>query len=131
MSKPTRRRTFHVKEMGPVTIVTFSVPTLLEDEDVRETAQQPSELVEGLGRRQVVINFAAVQRLTSRMIGVLLSLSGKVRAGGGRLVLCGLRSALREIFEVMKLSDSLPAYETPEEALETFVGVRYAQASPR
>jgi len=31
----------------------------------------------------------------------------------------------------MKLEDMLPAYETPEEALETFVGVRCVQTSRR
>jgi len=131
MTAPPRRRTFSVKELGPVTLVTFSVPALLEEEDVRMTAQQLAGLMDGSGCQQVVINFASVERLTSRMIGVLLSLSRKVQAKGGRLVLCGLRPALREIFEVMKLEDMLPAYETPEEALETFVGVRCVQTSRR
>jgi len=49
----------------------------------------------------VVVNLALVERLPSRFYAVLLLVRQAVRARGARLVLCGLRGLVAELFTLL------------------------------
>jgi anti-sigma B factor antagonist len=72
------------------------------------------ELAEGMGRElidavlgrqspKVVVDLSKVEYMSSVGYGPLISLRGRVRDSGGRLILCGLSGVLKEMFEATRL----------------------------
>jgi anti-anti-sigma factor len=52
------------------------------------------------GHRQLVIDLAEVQYISSAGLRVLLLTLNKLKAVGGRLVLCSMGHSVREVFEL-------------------------------
>ena len=54
------------------------------------------------------------------MLGKLITLRNKIKAGGGRLALCALHPDVQQIFEVTRLTQYLDIYPDEQEALQSF-----------
>jgi anti-anti-sigma regulatory factor len=65
-----------------------------------------------------LLNFGKVPGLSSRMLGQLVALQQKVRAAGGRLVLCEISPFLEEFFAAAELPGVLCMRGGEREALE-------------
>lgn len=55
------------------------------------------------GARKFAVDFSGTSYIDSSGLGVLVSLSKKIRFEGGELRLCGLDDDLRSLFELTKL----------------------------
>ena len=51
----------------------------------------------------IIVNFSLLQLISIRFFDGLLALQERVRAAGGRLILCGLNPVIREMLQVTKL----------------------------
>jgi len=71
------------------------------------------------GDRTFVIDFARTGYIDSSGLGVLVSLSKKIREQGGDLRLAGLNEDLRTLFELTKLDTLFTITDTRAEALRT------------
>jgi anti-anti-sigma factor len=67
--------------------------------------------------RRVVLEFDALERLSSYVIGQLVLLHKKIHAAGGTLRLCGLSEANQQSLRIARLSEFLPVYATRSEAV--------------
>jgi anti-sigma B factor antagonist len=91
---------FSIERMGEVTVV---------DVDGELTVANRGELKERVlarvseGDATFVIDFAKTGYIDSSGLGVLVSLSKRIREEGGRLKLAGLNQDLRTLFELTKL----------------------------
>ena len=74
----------------------------------------------GGGTRRFVIDFTKTGYIDSSGLGVLVSLSKKVREQGGELRLAGLNEDLQTLFELTKLDTLFAIAKTPAEALAAF-----------
>jgi anti-anti-sigma factor len=117
-------RPFTVQRVGAVTVVRFRHVSMLEDAVVAEARACLFDLVEGQGRRLVVLNFGRVTSLASRMLGQLVALHHKLEAAGGRLALCEVSPFLYEVFEAAKLPGLLCVRGGEPEALEALAQPR-------
>jgi anti-sigma B factor antagonist len=109
-----------VKQAGTVTVVNFVTSRLWGEGATDDTGEQLFSLVDEEKCRQVLLNFNAVKRLDSSMMGKLITLHKKLKAAGGRLAICNLRLKLGEIFRTLKLHRYLNLYGDEQEALQTF-----------
>ena len=85
----------------------------------QELKQRVLDALEGGGRR-FVVDFTKTGYIDSSGLGVLVSLSKKIRDEGGELRLAGLNEDLRTLFELTKLDTLFAIARTPEEALADF-----------
>lgn len=105
---------FSIERMGDVTIV---------DVDGELTVANRGELKERvLGRLEegdgaFVIDFSRTGYIDSSGLGVLVSLSKRIREENGRLRLAGLNQDLRTLFELTKLDTLFQISETRSSAL--------------
>jgi anti-sigma B factor antagonist len=78
------------------------------------------ELIAG-GHMKILLNLAGVAFMDSAGIGELVS--GYVSATNkqGTLKLCELTKRIRDLFQVVRLYNVLPIFESEEDALRTFV----------
>ena len=72
------------------------------------------------GEKKFLIDFSQTGYIDSSGLGVLVSLSKKIREQGGELRLAGLNEDLQTLFELTKLDTLFAITKTPEEALAAF-----------
>jgi anti-sigma B factor antagonist len=72
----------------------------------------------GEGKKDLVIDFAQVQYISSSMIGVLVGARQSVAKAGGRLVLATLNPRLRELLKITRMEKMFT--QAPD--VETAVG---------
>jgi anti-sigma B factor antagonist len=70
------------------------------------------------GERKFVVDFARTGYIDSSGLGVLVSLSKKIREQGGELRLANLNDDLRTLFELTKLDTLFQIAESREAALK-------------
>jgi anti-sigma B factor antagonist len=81
-----------------------------------------SKVVEAMdqGESKFVIDFSETGYIDSSGLGVLVSLSKKIREAGGDLRLAGLNDDLRTLFELTKLDTLFTILDSAEEAVAEF-----------
>jgi anti-sigma B factor antagonist len=72
------------------------------------------------GARKFLIDFRKTGYIDSSGLGVLVSLSKKIREQGGELRLADLNEDLRTLFELTKLDTLFQIAETHDNALNSF-----------
>ena len=85
----------------------------------QELKQKVLESLES-GARKFVMDFSTTGYIDSSGLGVLVSLSKKIREQGGDLRLAGLNEDLQTLFELTKLDTLFTIAKTPAEALAAF-----------
>ncbi len=72
------------------------------------------------GERRFLIDFAQTGYIDSSGLGVLVSLSKKIREQGGELRLANLNEDLKTLFELTKLDTLVQIADSRERALDSF-----------
>jgi anti-sigma B factor antagonist len=85
----------------------------------QELKQKVLDSLEG-GGRKFVMDFTNTGYIDSSGLGVLVSLSKKIREQGGDLRLAGLNEDLQTLFELTKLDTLFTIAKTPDEARNAF-----------
>ncbi|MEX2186772.1 MAG: STAS domain-containing protein [Pirellulales bacterium] len=79
-------------------------------------------MLAGVEPRHVVFDFREVEYFGSAMLETMLTLWRHVRSRGGRLAVCNLSEAEREVLATVKFNTLWPIGETREEALQAVRG---------
>jgi anti-sigma B factor antagonist len=108
---------FRVSQKGEVTLVEVEGQLIVGNR--QELKQQVLDRLQG-GDRKFVVDFASTGYIDSSGLGVLVSLSKKIREQGGELRLSSLNEDLRTLFELTKLDTLFRIADTKEKALEGF-----------
>jgi len=75
------------------------------------------ELIEK-GKKKVIIDFSECKYLDSYALGVLMSLDKHFKLSGGIMILCGLDSNLKRIFNLTSLNTILSIRKNLNDALQ-------------
>ncbi len=118
VSQP-RRSWLEMEQIGEATVAKFTTRHIVDEEKVGVIGKQLLRLGEQAGHRSIVLNFSAVERISTEMLGKLVALQKKVQDRGGRLALCQVNPNLQEIFKLFKLPRLLTIYDDEQEALQT------------
>ncbi len=108
---------FQVSRSDGVTLVDVEGQLIVGNR--QELKQKVLEHLEN-GDRKFVIDFSSTGYIDSSGLGVLVSLSKKIREQGGELRLSSLNEDLRTLFELTKLDTLFRITGTRAEALEGF-----------
>ena len=108
---------FTIAKTGDVTVVEVEGQLIVGN---RQELKQ--RVLDELDRneRRFLIDFAGTGYIDSSGLGVLVSLSKKIRELGGELRLANLNDDLRTLFELTKLDTLFQIADTRERALESF-----------
>lgn len=105
------------KEAGGVVVVAVDGQLIVGNR--QELKQQVIDALDG-GARKFVVDFTHTGYIDSSGLGVLVSLSKKIREAGGDLRLSGLNEDLQTLFELTKLDTLFAITRTTQEALAAF-----------
>lgn len=108
---------FEVKKQNDITVINVEGQLIVGNR--QELKQKILEELEG-GARKFLIDFTNTGYIDSSGLGVLVSLSKKIREQGGELRLANLNEDLRTLFELTKLDTLFQISDSREEALSSF-----------
>jgi len=105
---------FQVEKQGDVTVVDVEGQLIVgnRQELKQKVLEQLAE-----GDRKFVIDFSNTGYIDSSGLGVLVSLSKKIREQGGELRLTNLNEALHTLFELTKLDTLFKIADSRQEAM--------------
>ncbi|MEE8147699.1 MAG: STAS domain-containing protein [Longimicrobiales bacterium] len=106
---------FQVTKSDGVTVVVVEGQLIVGNR--QELKQKVLEELES-GERKFVVDFDKTGYIDSSGLGVLVSLSKKIREQGGELRLAGLNEDLRTLFELTKLDTLFKIADSRAEALQ-------------
>ena len=109
---------FNVKKQ-PGGVVVIEVDGQLIVGNRQELKQRVLDGLEA-GDRKFLIDFTRTGYIDSSGLGVLVSLSKKIRDEGGDLRLAGLNEDLKTLFELTKLDTLFAITDSAQEALSAF-----------
>lgn len=95
-----------VQQRGGLTCCGFTTRSLTDHRVLQEVGEELRRAVAGAAAH-VVIDFSAVHQVGSSLLAQLIDLNNQLRASGGRLVLCGLRAEVRDLFAVTQADQLL------------------------
>ncbi|HEX6938002.1 MAG TPA: STAS domain-containing protein [Longimicrobiales bacterium] len=108
---------FAVKKENDVTVIDVEGQLIVGNR--QELKQKVLQELEG-GERKFLIDFSQTGYIDSSGLGVLVSLSKKIREHGGELRLANLNEDLRTLFELTKLDTLFQISKSRDEALSSF-----------
>jgi anti-sigma B factor antagonist len=108
---------FEVQKHDDITVIGVEGQLIVGNR--QELKQQVLQELEN-GSRKFLIDFANTGYIDSSGLGVLVSLSKKIREQSGELRLANLNEDLRTLFELTKLDTLFQISTSREEALNTF-----------
>jgi anti-sigma B factor antagonist len=106
---------FQVEKVNDVLVVDVEGQLIVGNR--QELKQKVLEELEG-GERKFVVDFEKTGYIDSSGLGVLVSLSKKIREQGGELRLANLNEDLRTLFELTKLDTLFHIADSREAALQ-------------
>ncbi|MCE2940248.1 MAG: STAS domain-containing protein [Gemmatimonadota bacterium] len=109
--------TFSMRKQGDVTIVDVDGQLIVGNR--QELKQRVLDELDK-GERKFLVDFEKTGYIDSSGLGVLVSLSKKIREQGGALRLANLNDDLRTLFELTKLDTLFDIADTRQRALESF-----------
>ncbi len=113
-------RRLEVKEVGDVTVVRFRDQKIIEDINIQELGRELFQLVEVENREKILLNFSAVDFLSSAALGKLITLDKKVKAHGGALKLSNIRPEIYQVFDITKLNRLFDIKDDEADALAAY-----------
>ncbi|NLF30100.1 MAG: STAS domain-containing protein [Planctomycetes bacterium] len=106
-----------ITEQGSAYVVQFAGPRLLDEVVIARSAAQLEALVRQASGPRLVLDFAAVEHMSSAALGMLITVHKQVRQRGGRLALCQVRPGIYEVFAITKLNEVFQIYHDRTQAL--------------
>jgi anti-sigma B factor antagonist len=100
---PTPASRIHIQHIGDVTVVTFRDRRIIDEPNIQKIGEELFGLVDMLDCRKILTDFSNINYLSSAAIGKLLTLNKKVKAAGGKLVLCNLEPNVHEVLMVARV----------------------------
>ena len=101
-------------QSGGVTIVTIAGKL---DSITSPEAQRALDAILAGGGRKIVVDFSALDYISSAGLRVLLGAAKRLSGAGSALRLFGLNDSVREVFQISGFSKILAVYPTEAEAL--------------
>lgn len=120
MAAQPRRQRLVVEDIGDITVVNFVDKKILDEQNIQMIGDDLFRLVDELGRRKLLLNFANVEFMSSAALGKLIRLHQRLTQVGGKLVLCNISKGILEIFELTKLDKMLKIVASEQKGLESF-----------
>ena len=109
------------RELPDALVVSFTEKRIYDVSAVEMVEFRIRSLLEG-EPANMVINFAGVDFMVTRVINILLVALKRIRAHGGEVYLAGMNRNIRRVFNIMRLNAVFSIFDTEQQALDALAG---------
>jgi anti-sigma B factor antagonist len=113
-------RRLEVSEVGDVTVVRFVDRKILDVTNIHELGKELFQLVEEQNKKKLLLNFSAVEFLSSETLGELIKLEKKVKQHSGKLILSNIKPEIYEVFAITRLNKLFDIKDDEAQAMAAF-----------
>ena len=104
------------RRIDKTVVVSFSEKLIYDVSTVEAVEANIRSLLED-GPQNMVVNFAGVDFMVTRVINILLMALKQIRTAGGEVYLAGMNANIRRVFDIMRLNVVFKIFDTEEQAL--------------
>lgn len=117
----TQLKHLRLRDVDGVAVVSFVGSQLMFATDlVLDIGDELKSVVNDLHHTKVLLEFDAVQYVSSTMLGQLAHLEREIRTAKGQLKICGLGPVLRDTFRIGRFDSLFAIYDDEASALKNF-----------
>jgi len=109
-----------VSHQKDIRVVEFTNNRILDEANISEIGQTLTTLIEERDSPKMLLDFSAVDHLSSAALGMLINANNKIRERGGQLRLAHIKPQILEVFVITKLNKLFKIFQTRDEALASF-----------
>lgn len=110
----------NVSEHKDVAVVEFLESKILDEMNIAEIGQSLSGLLDAKERPKLLLDFAAVDHLSSAALGMLININNRIKQKNGQLRLANIKPQIMEVFVITRLNRLFRISPTRPEALASF-----------
>ena len=70
------------------------------------------------GATRIIADLSNLDYISSMGLGTLLGIAKTLQPSGGKVVLCGLKGLVKEVFDLTRLTPLFPVFDSAEAALK-------------
>jgi anti-anti-sigma factor len=100
-----------VDRQGNLTVATVTTRAVADEEAVHTLGEQLSRLASEVGHQRLMLNLGNVESLATKALGQLITCHKRIRAAGGRLMLCNLNPTIHEILRTTRMDRLFDIWE--------------------
>lgn len=108
------------EDVGEVCVVHFADRNLTSEADLNRIGQELYKLVDEQGKRKLLLDYTSVERKSTAMLGIEVTLHTKLKKLGGKLVLSGVTELYMEAYRITKLDTILTIVKDEQTGLGSF-----------
>ncbi len=109
-----------IKRSDSISVVEFADRKILEELSIQEIGEELDELVESEPGVKLLLNFKNVDHLSSAALGMLITLSKKIKERDGDLKLSDINRQIFEVFKITKLNRVFDIHDNADDAMAAF-----------
>ncbi len=105
---------------GSVRTIYFVTPRILDELGIRGIGEELLAILERSEERNILLDFRAVQFMSSSALGILIRFSKRCKDFKARLMLCNISPEIFQVFKITSLDKILEIHKDHEEAVAAF-----------
>ncbi|MEM1012247.1 MAG: STAS domain-containing protein [Planctomycetota bacterium] len=105
---------------GHVHLVEFVQSKVLDEANITGIGAKVDELIDASEKPRLLLDFEAVEHLSSAALGMLINANNRIREKNGQLRLCNIRRQIMEVFTITKLDTLFKIFPDRPSARESF-----------
>ena len=105
---------------GSVRTVLLTTARILDELTIRGIGEELFAILEKSEERNILLDFRAVQFMSSAALGILIRFSKRCKEWKARLMLCGISPQIFEVFKITGLNKIFEIHKDHEEAVAAF-----------
>ncbi len=110
----------NIKEMKKEKATVLAIEGRIDSGTSATLEKKLIDMIEAGGVKDIVMDFSAMDYISSAGLRVLLMAAKKMGKLGGKVVLSGLCENVKEVFDISGFSNIFGIYTTQEEAVRAF-----------
>jgi anti-sigma B factor antagonist len=103
-----------------VAVVEFTNNKILDEANIKEIGDRLTQQIDAATPPKLLLDFSAVDHLSSAALGMLININGRIKARNGSLRLAAIKPQIREVFVITKLDKLFKILPTRGEAMDSF-----------
>jgi anti-sigma B factor antagonist len=119
MSK-TDSRLLVEQQPGGITKISFRDRNILEETSIAQIKDEVLGVIDKQSAPKILIDFSAVEHMSSAALGSLITINNKVRERSGQLRLANIDAQIYEVFVITRLNRVFQIFESTEKATASF-----------
>ena len=110
-----------LKDAGEILVVSFKQASILDQSTIDQIGREFEQVqLEASGNRKLLLNFAAIDYMSSAMLGKLIQLQKRCKADKIKLKLFAVTKNTLEVFKITRLDKLFELYPDAKTAVAAF-----------